>query len=104
MRVGFKMRPSKLEVCIDILQILSQRGSSKLSLVTYEANLDSNVVKGNLDFLTKCGLVKERIVGKRLVVYEVNLNGANVIKYFRGSTKAFPIVEDSQKGSSKSSY
>ena len=98
------MRPSKLEVCIDILQILVQRGPSKLSLVTYEANLDSNVVKGNLDFLTKCGLVKERIVGKRLVVYEVNLNGVTVVKYFRGSTKAFSIVEESQKDSSKSSY
>jgi hypothetical protein len=57
-----------------------------------------------LDFLTKEGLVKKRIVGKRLAVYEVNLNGANVVKYFRKSTKAFPIVEETQKGSSTPSY
>ena len=98
------MRPSKLEVCIDIIQILVQRGPLKLSLVTYEANLDSNVVKGILDFLTKEGIVKKRIVGKRLVVYEVNLKGVNVVKYFRESTKAFPIVEETKKDSSTPSY
>jgi predicted transcriptional regulator len=95
------MNRSTLEVYVDVLQTLAQRGPLKLSDVMYEANLNSSVVKGHLDFLIQKGLAEERIAGKRSVVYAVTQNGVNVVKYFRESKKALPIVEETRNGASK---
>ncbi len=87
------MRRSKLETYVDILQILSQQGPLKLTHVMYKANLNSKVLKGNLSFLIKKGLVEEQTVGRKNVVYAITRSGVNVVKYFRELNKVFLIVE-----------
>ncbi len=93
------MRRSKLETYVDMLQMLAQHGPLKLTHVMYKANLNSNVTKGNLDFLIQKGLVKEQIAGKRRIVYGITQSGINVLKYFRELKKALPIVEEARNGS-----
>ena len=63
------MRRSKLEMYVGILKVLAQRGPLKLTHIMYKANVNCSILKEYLDFLIGQGLVEERIVGKRRVVY-----------------------------------
>jgi predicted transcriptional regulator len=62
MQKGLAMRRSKLEMYVDIIKVLAQRGPLKLTHVMYKANVNSGVLKECLDFLLKQGLVEERTV------------------------------------------
>jgi predicted transcriptional regulator len=93
---GQYMRRSKLEMYVDILKVLAQRGPLKLTHVMYKANVNCSVLKEYLDFLIKQGLVEERTVGKRRVVYAVTQRGITVLKYFRELRQVLPIVEESR--------
>ena len=53
------MRRSKLEMHIDILKVLAQRGPLKLTHVMHKANLSCSMLKGCLEFLIKQGVVEE---------------------------------------------
>ena len=88
------MRRSKLEMYIDILKVLAQRGPLKLTHVMYKANVNCSVLKEYMDFLIKQGLVEERTIGKRRVVYAVTQRGITVLKYFRELKQALPIMEE----------
>ena len=92
------MRRSKLEMYVDILKVLAQRGPLKLTHVMYKANVNCSVLKEYLDFLIKQGLVEERIVGKQRVVYAATQRGVMVLKYFRELRQALPIVEEARNG------
>jgi predicted transcriptional regulator len=89
------MRRSKLEMYIDILRVLAQRGPLKLTHVMYKANVNCSVLKEYMDFLIKQGLVEERTIGKRRLVYAVTQRGITVLKYFRELKQVLPIVEES---------
>ena len=89
------MRRSKLEMYIDILRVLAQRGPLKLTHVMYKANVNCSVLKEYMDFLIKQGLVEERTVGKRRLVYAVTQRGITELKYFRELKQVLPIVEES---------
>jgi len=88
------MRRSKLEMYIDILQVLAQRGPLKLTHVMYKANVNCSVLKEYLDFLIKQGLVEERTVGKKRVVYAITQRGRTVLKQFRELKQVLPITEE----------
>jgi predicted transcriptional regulator len=90
------MRRSKLEMYIDILRVLAQRGPLKLTHVMYKANVNCSVLKEYLDFLIKQGLVEERTVGKKRVVYAVTQRGRIVIKHFRELKQVLPITEEAR--------
>lgn len=90
------MRRSKLEMYIDILKVLAQRGPLKLTHVMYKANVNCSVLKEYLDFLIQRNLVEERIVGKKRIVYALTENGLKVLKYFRELRTMLPITEDGQ--------
>jgi predicted transcriptional regulator len=90
------VRRSKLEMYVDILSVLAHRGPLKLTHVMYKANVNCSVLKEYLDFLIKQGLVEERTVGKRRVVYAVSQRGINVLKYFKELKQVLPIVEESR--------
>ncbi|MGD0405493.1 MAG: winged helix-turn-helix domain-containing protein [Candidatus Bathyarchaeia archaeon] len=92
------MRRSKLEMYVDILKVLAQRGPLKLTHIMYKANVNCKVLKEYLDFLVGQGLVEERIVGKRRVVYTITQRGVTVLKYFRELEKVLPIVEEARNG------
>lgn len=90
------MRRSKLEMYVDILKVLARRGPLKLTHVMYKANVNCSVLKGYLEFLIKQGLVEERTVGKRRIVYAVTQRGITVLKSFRELKQVLPIVEESR--------
>jgi predicted transcriptional regulator len=93
---GQCMRRSKLEMYVDILKVLAQRGPLKLTHVMYKANVNCSVLKEYLDFLIKQGLVEERTIGKRRVVYVITQKGITVLKYFRELKQVLPIVEEAR--------
>ena len=55
------MRRSKLEMYVDILNVLAQRGPLKLTHVMYKANVNCGVLKEHLEFLIKQGLVDREL-------------------------------------------
>ena len=93
---GLYMRRSKLEMYVDILKVLAHRGPLKLTHVMYKANVNCSVLKEYLDFLMKQGLVEERTIGKRRVVYAITQRGITVLKYFRELKQVLPIVEEAR--------
>ncbi|MCW4003240.1 MAG: hypothetical protein NWE95_04925 [Candidatus Bathyarchaeota archaeon] len=90
------MRRSKLEMYVDILTVLAHRGPLKLTHVMYKANVNCSVLKEYLDFLMKQGLVEERTVGKRRVVFAITQRGITVLKYFKELKQVLPIVEEAR--------
>jgi len=91
------MRRSKLEMYVDILKVLANRGPLKLTHVMYKANVNCSVLKEYLDFLIVQGLVEEQMIGRRRVVYAVTQRGITVLKYFRELQQVLPIVEEARK-------
>jgi len=81
---------------VDILRVLAHRGPLKLTHIMYKANVNCSVLKEYLDFLTKQGLIEERIVGKSRTVYAVTQRGITVLKYFRELKQVLPIVEEAR--------
>jgi len=88
------MRRSKLEIYVDILEVLGQKGPLKLTHIMYKSNVNCNILKQYLGFLTKQGLIEERKVGKRGVVYANTVKGKTVLKSFRELAKSLPIDEE----------
>ena len=95
---GRIMRRSKLEMYVDILQVLSRRGPLKLTHIMYKANVNCKVLKEYLDFLTKQNLIEERIVGRSRTVFAITPRGITVLKYFRELKQVLPIVEEARNG------
>jgi len=91
---GVKMRRSKLEMYIDILRVLAQKGPLKLTHIMYKANVNCSVLKEYLDFLIKQELVEEKTVGKKRIVYAVTEKGLKVLKYFRELKVMLPVIEE----------
>ena len=90
------MRRSKLEMYVDILQVLSHRGPLKLTHVMYKANVNCKVLKEYLDFLIAQNLIEERPVGKNRTVFAITQRGITVLKYFRELKQVLPIVEEAR--------
>ena len=88
------MRRSKLEMHVDILKVLAHWGPSKLTRVMYKANVNCRVLKEYLDFLTKQGLIEEKVVGKSSVVYANTARGAAVVKFFIGLDRTLSVKEE----------
>jgi predicted transcriptional regulator len=91
------MRRSKLEVYIDILEVLAIRGPLKLTHIMYKSNVNCSVLKDQLEFLIKNSLVEERILRKEKVVYAVTSRGLQILKSFREIKQVFPIEEEKQQ-------
>jgi predicted transcriptional regulator len=90
------MRRSKLEVYVDILNVLAHRGPLKLTHIMYKANVNCNILKGYVDFLIKQGLVEKRTITKMRVVFAITTRGINALKYFHELTQALPIIEEAR--------
>ena len=90
------MRRSKLEMYVDILKVLAHRGPLKLTHVMYKANINCSVLKEYLDFLTKQGLVEEKIIRRERIVYAITQRGVTVLKQFRELKEVLPIVEETR--------
>ena len=91
------MRRSKLEMFVDILTVLALRGPLKLTHVMYKANVNCCILREYLQFLIEKGLVAEKSVGKRRVVYAITQKGIVILKQFKELKQVLPIEEESQK-------
>jgi predicted transcriptional regulator len=85
---------------VDILKVLAQRGPLKVTHIMYKANVNCTILKEYLEFLLGQGLVEERIVGKRRVVYAATQRGVTVLKYFRELEQVLPIIEEARNNMS----
>jgi predicted transcriptional regulator len=90
------MRRSQLEMYVDILEVLDHRGPLKLTHIMNKANVNCSVLKEYLDFLTKQGLVEEKIIGKERKVYAITQLGVTVLEQFRELKEVLPIVEETE--------
>ncbi len=88
------MRRSKLEMYVDILQVLSLKGPLKLTHIMYKSNVNCKVLKDQLDFLLQNGLVEERSQRKDRVVYAITQKGTKTLKAFREIKQIFPIEKE----------
>ena len=91
------MRRSKLEMYVDILKVLSQRGPLKLTHIMYKANLNCSALSEYLEFLLKQELVEKRILKRNRTVYAVTQRDLKVLKAFRELTQALPILEENKR-------
>jgi predicted transcriptional regulator len=86
-----------MEINIDILKVLAQRGPLKLTHVMYKANVNCSVLKEYIDFLIQQDLIEERTLKKERIVYAVTEKGLKVLKYFRELKFMLPLTEEEQK-------
>jgi len=85
---------SKLEMYVDILNVLEQNGPLRVSSIMREAKVTCSVLKGGLDFLIKQGLIEERIVGESGVVYANTTRGSQVVKFFTELDRTLSAMEE----------
>jgi len=88
------MRRSQLEMHLKILEILDHVGPLKLTHVMNRANVNCGLLKESFDFLTRQGLVEEKIIGKERKVYAITQLGLKVLEQFRELKEMLPIAED----------
>lgn len=88
------MRRSKLEMYVDILQVLSLKGPLKLTHIMYKSNVNCKVLKSQLDFLLQNGLVEERSQRKDRVLYAITQKGMKTLKAFRDIKQVFPVEKE----------
>jgi predicted transcriptional regulator len=86
------LRRSKLEIYIDVLSVLSQRGPLKLTHIMHKANVNCNVLRDGLAFLLKQKLIEKRNCGRNKILFEISLQGVTVLKYFKQLDKALPTL------------
>ncbi len=85
------MRRSKLEMYVEILRVLAQKGPLQLKHLLSQGNVNCNILKVHLGFLIKQGLVEEVVVDKNNVVYANTDRGTSVIRFFGQLDKSFPV-------------
>jgi predicted transcriptional regulator len=90
------MRRSKLEMQVDILKILAEKGPLPLTSIIQHANLSDNILKENLAFLIKQGLIEEVALEKKGLGYGNTNRGTAVVRFFSGLGKTFPANEESK--------
>lgn len=88
------MKRSKLETHVKILKVLAQKSPLKLTHIMYKANVNYNVLKEYLNFLTKKGVVEERVIDGNRMVYSITQQGVTVLKYVRELNQVLPIAEE----------
>ena len=88
-----------MEMYIDILKVMAQRGPLKLTHIMYKANVNCSVLKQNLQFLIQQNLIEEQITikkrNKTKISYAITEKGRTVIKYFNEVNRALHITKES---------
>jgi len=98
----YGMSPSKLDKYLNILEVLVRR-PQKLDQIAYRAKMECTSVKRYLGFLISNGLVEERELRGKRVVYVVNERGISVfkalraLKYLEKLKKTLPTVEEARE-------
>jgi predicted transcriptional regulator len=90
------MRRSKLEMYLDLLKVLAQRGPLKLTHIMHIANVNCSVLKEYIDSLIKQGLVKEKISGREKIMYAITQRGVTVLTQLRELTEVLLLLEEKE--------
>ena len=85
---------SKLELYVDILKVLAQRGPQDVLHIELDQNISIISLKAHLEFLIQQGLIEEQTVGKNSKVYANTARGTSVIKFFRQLDKTLTAVDE----------
>ena len=73
---------SRIQVCIDLLSMLSQRRMCKLKNILYESKINSVFLKENLLYLIQQGLVEKKPIEKQRSVYSITPQGLSILDAF----------------------
>ena len=92
-----KMRRSRLEMNVAILNVLAHKGPLKLTHIMYKANVNCSILTEYLDFLIKQDLIEKRIIENERTVFKITQRGITVLKNFRELTQVLPIIEEPRK-------
>jgi predicted transcriptional regulator len=76
------MRRSKLEMSISILEALAHNGPSKITKITYKANMNFSQLKPIIDDLIEKELVEKRALKKSNAVYAATPKARKILSYF----------------------
>ena len=85
-----------MEMHLDILMTLAQKGPLKLTHIMYKSNVNCSVLKEYLDFLIQQELVAEKTIKKERIVYTITEKGLTVLKYFRELQIMIPVFDDNK--------
>lgn len=88
------IRRSKIEICIEILSILDQRGLSRITHIMYNTNTNCSLLKEILVFMMKQNLVAEKNVGKDRIAYCITQRGRSILHAFLELNQILPLVEN----------
>jgi predicted transcriptional regulator len=91
------VRRSKLELYVDIINVLSQKGPLKLTHLMHKTNTNCGVLSVYLDSLLEKGLIEKRIIEQERIVFAVTQRGKTVMNYFRELTQILPIIENKKQ-------
>lgn len=73
---------SRIQVCIDLLSILSQRRMCKLRNILYESKANPIFLKENLFYLIQQGLVEKKPIEKQRSLYRITPQGLSILDAF----------------------
>ena len=90
-------RRSKLEIYVDILKILAQKGPLRLTRIMYKANVNCTVLKDFLDSLCQQNLAEEQVIQKRKskkTIYGITERGRMALNCFKEISVFFQTTEE----------
>jgi len=96
------MSPSKLDKYLSILEVLVRR-PQKLDHIAYKVNMECRALKRCVDFLVSNGLIEERRLRAKRVVYAITERGLTVfktlrtLKYLEKLKKTLPVIEEARE-------
>lgn len=90
------MGRAKLEMRVDILKALAYHGSLKLTHIMNRTNINCDLLKQHLTFLTQYNLVNAQRLHKTRVTYAITESGLTVLNYVKKLNKIFFLTEDPQ--------
>jgi predicted transcriptional regulator len=87
------MKRSKLEIYVTVLEAFVKLGPAKITRVTYEANINHNLLKQIINSFLKSGLLEERKTKNRSL-YVATAKAELTIKQFKEISQLFSCLEE----------
>jgi predicted transcriptional regulator len=91
------MRRSKIEMYVDILEVLAHNGPLKLTHIMYGVNVNCSLLKEHVEFLTKQGLIEEKTLEKERTAYAITQLGLKILQQFKALKEVLPIIEKTEQ-------
>jgi predicted transcriptional regulator len=88
------MTRSKLERCIEILNMLAYKGPANLSNIRNVVNFNSTSVDEHLVFLIEQGLIEKKTTTDKARVFVITKRGISVVNFFCDLRQPLEINEE----------